>query len=159
MSQLISIRKPWAAAVLALATLAAGAAFSQAPSAVDAVHARQQHFKVQGKVFKTILDQLHTGTPDPGQIKTAAHALSASAQALPSWFPAGSGPESGVATHAKAEIWTDQAGFAEAARNFQAAAAKLQAAADSGDMAAVGAEAQAIGATCGGCHHKYRQLI
>jgi cytochrome c556 len=149
------LRRPLAASVLALATLGAvGAAIAQ--PAADVVHARQQHFKDQGRAFKALLDQLHTGSPDPGQVKAAAHTLGALAPQLPSWFPAGSGPSSGVKTGAKAEIWTDPTGFAAAARNYQDQVDSLQAAADSGDMAAVGAQAQKTGAACGACHNKYR---
>lgn len=160
MSQADRVRKYWAAPIFALAAfVAAGAAFSQPPSAADVASARHQHFKDQGKAFKTLQDQLHSGSPDAAVVKAAAHALAASSQALPSWFPAGSGPQPGVTTHARPEVWSDPAGFAAAARAFQAEAAKLQAVADSGDMAATAAQAQATGATCGACHKKYREVL
>jgi cytochrome c556 len=54
------------------------------------------------------------------------------------WFPKGTGPESGVKTDARAEIWTDPAGFAAAARRLEPEAAKLEALARAGDAQAFG---------------------
>lgn len=65
-------------------------------------------------------------------------------------FPEGSG---GGETRAKAEIWSDRAGFDKAMKDAQAAATA---------MAAVTAEAdyiaamKALGGSCKGCHDKYR---
>lgn len=64
-------------------------------------------------------------------------------------FPAGSAEGS----RAKAEIWTDAAGFAKAMKAGQDAAAQLQAAKDeTAFAAAIGA----LGASCKACHEKYR---
>lgn len=65
-------------------------------------------------------------------------------------FPAGSG---GGKSRAKAEIWSDPAGFDKAMKDGQAAAAKLAAAKDE---AAFAAAIGALGTSCKGCHEKYR---
>ena len=89
-------------------------------------------------------------------LTTNANKLKASSQALPSWFPKGSGPESGVKTDAKAEVWSDAAGFAAAANKFQIEAAKFQELATAGDVAGMKAQSRVLGGTCKGCHDKYR---
>ena len=80
----------------------------------------------------------------------------AAAVSWPCWFPKGSGPESGVKTDAKAEVWNDAAGFAAAANRFQGEAAKLQEIAAGGDIAAIKAQVRATGGACKNCHDKYR---
>ena len=142
--------------VALIAFAAVGAAWAQPSSLSDVVAARPPHFKQQGQAFKAILDQLHGGSPDPAVIKANANTLAALAEALPSWFPAGSGQDSGAKTRASSLIWSDAAGFAAASKAFQAQVGKLQAAADTGDLGAVAAAAQATGAACAACHNKYR---
>jgi len=82
--------------------------------------------------------------------------LAGLAKQAPSWFPKGSGPEAGVKTAAKAEIWTDAAGFAAAASKLADETAKLQQVAAGGDIEAMRAQARAVGGACNTCHDKYR---
>ena len=57
-------------------------------------------------------------------------------------------------SRAKAEIWSDRAGFEKAAKKFQMAATDLAAAADGqGDL---GAPVKALFQSCKGCHEDYR---
>jgi cytochrome c556 len=135
--------------------VAAGGALAQSAGA-QAVAARQANFKQLGGAFKTINDQLKTDAPDMAAIKAAAAKMQTLAAHEPEWFPAGSGPEAGVKTGAKPEIWSDAAGFATAVTGLQAATAKLAAAANSGDLAAVKAQVPATGGACKACHDKYR---
>ncbi|MGE3302026.1 MAG: cytochrome c [Hyphomonadaceae bacterium] len=150
----------WAAAALVLGVAQVGQASAQsavpASPATEAVKARQANFKAMGGAFKTLNDELKAANPDAAKLKAAAATVKQYAAALPNWFPAGSGPSSGVKTAAKAEIWSDAKGCAAAAANFQAAANKLSTTADKGDVAAIAADAMATGKTCGGCHTPYR---
>jgi cytochrome c556 len=66
---------------------------------------------------------------------------------------AGSGPESGQATKAKAEIWSDGAGFKAA---MDAALAASDTLAHATDIDGAKAAAGDMGKACGGCHSKYR---
>lgn len=140
--------------IAVLAGFAAATAIAQAPSAADQIKARQANFKALGGSFKTIMDQTKAPSPDLAQIKAASAKLKPLATSLPTWFPKGTGPEAGVKTAAKAEIWTDAAGFAAAAKALQDAAAKLDAATD---VAGAQAAAGEVGKACGGCHSKYRE--
>jgi cytochrome c556 len=121
-----------------------------------AAWARHDNFKAQGAAFKTILDELKKEAPDQAVLSSNATKLKTSSMALPSWFPKGSGPESGVKTDAKAEVWSDAAGFAAASKRFQAETGKLQALASAGDVAGVKGQARAVGGACKNCHDTYR---
>lgn len=144
--------------------LAAGAAFAhdghegpppKTPGG-KAAWARHDNFKAQGAAFKGALDELKKDAPDKAVLLTNANKLKASAAALPSWFPKGSGPESGVKTDSKAEVWSDAAGFAAAANRFQVEASKFQQLAQAGDVPGMKAQSRALGGSCKGCHDKYR---
>ena len=121
-----------------------------------AAWARHDNFKAQGAAFKAVLDELKKGAPDQAVLTSNAAKLKASSTALPSWFPKGSGPESGVKTDAKVEVWTDAAGFAAAANRFQVETSKFQQIVAAGDIGAIKAETRVLGAACKNCHDKYR---
>lgn len=78
------------------------------------------------------------------------HALAASTKFM---FPEGSIPEK---SRAKAEIWSDWAGFEKVADAFTEATAAMIPVAKTGDPAQIGAALGEIGKTCGGCHKPYR---
>jgi cytochrome c556 len=65
-------------------------------------------------------------------------------------FPEGSG---GGDSRAKAEIWSDRAGFDQAMKEAQDAAAALAAVKEEADFVPA---MRALGGTCKGCHDKYR---
>jgi cytochrome c556 len=121
-----------------------------------AAYARQQNFKLQGAAFKAINDELKQDTPNIALIAANAAKLRSIAANLPSWFPRGSGPESGFPTDAKPEVWTDPAGFAAAATRLQVQTSTLQQLAAAGDLAGVRNQAHAVGEACKSCHDSYR---
>jgi len=144
----------------AIGLAAAGAALAQdaAPTTPGgkAVLARQTHYKELGKAFGGVGGELRKDAPDKALILANATTAATLAKDLPSWFPKGSGPEAGVKTAAKAEIWTDAAGFAAAAGKLADETAKLQQAATGGDLDAIKAQARATGGACKNCHDTYR---
>ena len=85
----------------------------------------------------------------------AARSLAEWGAVIPSLFPAGTGPGTGL-TRAKAEIWTDRADFEQRARTFSEAAERLVAAAAANDMAAGGLAWDATWESCNACHRLYR---
>ena len=151
--------KTMLAALLLTAGLTAGAALAQDAAATPggkAVLARQAHYKELNGAFRAINDQLRIDAPDKAAIGANAAKMKALGADLPGWFPKGSGPEAGVKTAAKAEIWTDAEGFAAAATKLQGETAKLADVAAAGDMDAIKAQVRATGAACKNCHDKYR---
>jgi cytochrome c556 len=143
--------------MLALTALAGGAALAQEASpGGKAVQARQAHMKELAKTFGGIGAELRKEAPDKAAIAANAASAKTLAQALPTWFPKGSGPEAGVKTAAKAEIWGDAAGFDAAATKLQTEVGKLADVAGAGDLEAIKAQARATSAACNACHEKYR---
>ncbi|MDP1618768.1 cytochrome c [Phenylobacterium sp.] len=134
-----------------------GAAVAQGGAAEKAVSARQAGFKQIGASFKAVNDELKRGKPDMAAVATAANRLKTHAGQVPTWFPRGSGVESGAKTAARAEVWSDAAGFADAAANLRAQTDRLAALAAEGDVAAVRKQATQVGAACKTCHTKYRE--
>lgn len=158
----MALRTTMALALAAAMTVAGGAAVAQDNAAATtpggkAVLARQAHYKDLGKAFGGLNGELRKDAPDKAALAAGGAAVNALAQALPSWFPKGSGPEAGVKTAAKAEIWTDAAGFAAAVGKLQGETAKLQEVATAGDLDAIKAQVRATGAACKNCHDQYRQ--
>jgi cytochrome c556 len=121
-----------------------------------AAAARHENFKQLGGGFKAIIDQVKKDAPDRAVISANAAKVNTLAGQLPSWFPKGSGAESGVKTGAKAEVWSDPQAFAAAAARLKAATGKLQQVSLTGDMAAIKAQVQETGGGCKNCHDKYR---
>jgi cytochrome c556 len=121
-----------------------------------AVVARQAHYKDLNKAFGAIGAELRKDAPDKAAIAANATAAAGLAKDVPTWFPKGSGPEAGVKTAAKAEIWTDAAGFEAAATKLRDETAKLQQAATGGDIDAVKAQFRATAGACKNCHDSYR---
>ena len=138
------------------AALAADPAPAPTTAGGKAVLTRQAHYKELNGAFRAINEQLRADAPDKAAIAANAAKMKALAADLPSWFPKGSGPEAGVKTAAKAEIWTDAAGFAAAATKLQDETAKLQDVAAGGDLDTIKAQVRATNAACKACHDKYR---
>jgi cytochrome c556 len=141
--------------IAALAALTACAPEAKGPGA-EAAHARHEHFEDLGRTFRVLNDQAKKSAPDAAAMAAAAAKVDDLAKDLPNWFPAGSGPQDGVKTHAKAEVWTNAAGFAEQAQLLQEQTARLRAAAPRG-VAAMKPLIADVGARCGSCHKQYRE--
>ena len=145
--------------VSAAAVALCGVAFAQqrpAPNAAQTIQARQANYKQMAAAQKGISEQLRSGSPDIAQIRTRAAFLADRSVHVLRWFPRGTGPEAGVRTRAKGEIWSDHAGFQRAGANFVVAARALNRAASSGDIAQVRAAFPGVGRSCGACHDGYR---
>lgn len=144
------------AAAIGLTCLACGAG-AQAPqaSAADVIKGRQGAMMLSGVAMASIKGAIDAGQPLASQ-RFATRSLSRWAHAVPGMFPAGSGPEAGVRTNAKAEIWTDRAGFEARAADYAAAAERLAELAAGEDAAALGAQWTAVRATCQACHDSYK---
>jgi cytochrome c556 len=158
----MSLKSMAAAAALAASVAAGGVALAHDVGPVPntpgahAAAARHQNFKQLGAAFKAIMDELKKSSPDKAVLSANAAKMNTLAAQEPSWFPKGSGPESGVKTDAKPQIWSDPKGFAEAVRRLQTETGKLQQIAAAGDVAAMKEQARATGGACKNCHDKFR---
>jgi cytochrome c556 len=140
------------------ALLAAGTIFLVA--AVDphaAITRRQDGMKQIGRTFKGINDQLKTSAPDAQALKLGSAQLAQLARQVPSFFPAGSGPGTGIKTEAKADIWARPADFhAKAVALADATHALADAAAKSSDPAVLTPLVHQVGGACKACHETYK---
>jgi cytochrome c556 len=141
--------------VLSVALATAGVAVAQSRGAAQA-GARQANFKQMGGAFKAINDELKKGAPDAALIRANATKLNALAGKVDTWFPSGSGAESGAKSEAKPDVWANPAGFRAAANALKAEAPRLLQVATNGDLEAMKAQARVTGGACKGCHDKFR---
>lgn len=86
-----------------------------------------------------------------------AEVLATNGARIPTLFPAGSGPESGVETLALPAIWTNRADFEAKAKTLADEAGRLLQLARANDEAGFKAQFPKVGAVCGGCHTPYRR--
>ena len=136
-----------------LATLVAAPLFA---AAQDVVNTRVDGLKHMGAAFKNVNDQLKSGTPQLSVLQLSARQISDAAKAQYGWFPAGSGPQPGVKTRAKPEIWTQPAQFKAAQDGLANQAAAFSKVVATGDTAAIAAQAKQLGGACGACHRQFR---
>lgn len=143
-----------AVAALSLSQLPARAA-DAAPEAATLIPARQSALMLSAATFGGMKAAIDSGGDVSGQA-FAAKALARWARTLPSMFPAGTGKESGVATKAKDEIWSDRAGFEQRAAEYAAAADRLAQLAQANDKAGFATQWGVVRQACSNCHDRYR---
>ena len=148
------------ALVVATAPLVASAAGRNARPApmvpAEVIRTRQAGFKEMGTAFKNAMDALRASEPQMIMIQQSARTIKNDSVALRGWFPAGSGPQPGLKTAAKPEIWTKPVEFRAAQDQLARAADGFQAAAAGGNADAIRAAARALGGACKNCHDQFR---
>jgi cytochrome c556 len=142
--------------VAAVLAATAGGAWAAA-TAADAIHARQAGFKQMSAAFKGLNDQLNSPAPDKAQVAALSKRVNEIAPQIGGWFPAGTGPEAGVKTRAKPDIWAKPAEFQAAARALPVETAKLASLGAMGDIEAAKAQFKVVGGKCGACHTPFRE--
>ena len=125
-------------------------------AALKLMHQRHEDMEKIGDANKAVRRTLQTDSPDLTVIRTSAATIAKMAPLVPSWFPAGTGPDVGK-TEAKAEIWQKPEDFAAKSRTFRDAAVAFDAAAKAGDMTAIKARFGDLGKSCKACHDLYRE--
>ena len=142
------------AAAIGLACMV-GAAGAQTPQAEDVIKGRQGAMMLSGVAMASIKGAIDAGQPLASQ-RFSTRSLARWAHAVPGMFPAGSGPEAGVPSNARAEIWSDRTGFEARAADYAAAADRLAELAAGDDAAAFAGQWTAVRATCQACHDGYK---
>ena len=146
--------------VISLGVLAATLSIATTALALDAAaveKARSDYMHSLGKPAKGMREELQKASPDIAALKAYAADIARIAPNLPAQFPAGSGPESGVKTEAKANIWSDPTGFKKDADGLASAATALNAAAQGGNIDAIKAAYGNLGQACKTCHTTYKK--
>lgn len=148
------MRKWVTAAVLGLMCVG-GAANAEGEGAAGIVKGRQAGMMLSGVAMGAIKASIDAQQA-PSTQRFNSRALARWAHAVPAMFPAGSGAEAGVPTHAKPEIWSDRAGFEARAADYAAAADRLAELAAGEDVAAFAAQWTVVRASCQACHTPYK---
>ena len=117
---------------------------------------RHERYEEMGDSMKAINRELKGDSPDVARIQREAAALSGLAAQIPSWFPAGSGPDVHAKSRAKAEIWSDPQGFSRAHSSYMEQVARFNAVAQAGDANAIRTAAGDLGKSCKNCHDGFR---
>ena len=148
------MRRIVTAAVLGLLCVG-GAANAEGEGTAGIIKGRQAAMMLSGVVMGSIKAAIDAGQP-PASQRFNSRALARWAHAVPGMFPAGSGPDSGLETHARAEVWSDRAGFEARAADYAAAADRLAELAAGEDAAAFAAQWTAVRQSCQACHDAYK---
>jgi len=117
---------------------------------------RNENYKRIGDAMKGVTEQLRAGSPDLGQVRQHSATIADLAPRVPTWFPAGTGPDVGR-TEARADIWVNREDFEAKASDFNQAAQQLHAAAQGSDVGAMRSAHANLGRTCKACHDLYRE--
>ena len=126
-------------------------------SGLDAIAARQASLDMSSITYRSMGDAIKAGREANSQGYPAA-ALAKWAKALPRMFPPGTGKgETSVNTQALTVIWTDRAGFDQAAANYAAATARLAALAAANDTAGFRRQLEEVNQACSFCHARYKE--
>lgn len=123
-----------------------------APAPQDIVAARQSAMVMSIATTSAMRSAAANGTPVKN-LAFIADGLAKWGTTLPAMFAPSTAQ---IASRAKPEIWTDQAGFAAKAKDFAAATAALAAAAKADDKDAFTAALASTGAACKGCHDSFQ---
>jgi cytochrome c556 len=121
------------------------------------IKSRQDKLRDLGGAFKAVDDELKKRNPDwENAILPNAQTVQSRTSYLLTWFPKGSGPDSGVKTYALPAIWQKLDDFNRLGKTAQSEAAKLNQIAASKDLNALKAQTVTLGKACKACHDSYR---
>lgn len=118
---------------------------------------RVEKYKLLGKVYKNVTDDLRRGSPDMANLRVNARTIRLASELQYKWYPKNSGPGRGAETAAKAAIWSDQTAFRSAQDTFADRAKAFEKAVATGDIAAMRSASRQLGASCKSCHDKFRE--
>jgi cytochrome c556 len=157
----LSVRRPAvkkiASRTVIASTLLSFGAIAATPEITDAIKSRRANYKEIGGAFKSINDEVKTGSPLIDTIQPLAQEILKRSSMQMNFFPPGSGPESGEKTRAKAAIWAEQDNFRKLHQEFTQAAEQLNSAISSGNVAAITSAQKSLGMACKSCHDRYRE--
>jgi len=128
-----------------------------APGDSALIKSRQDKLRDMGGALKAIEDELKKRNPDwENAIVPNAQTIQSRSTYLLTWFPKGSGPESGLKTYALPVIWQKPDDFTRIGKAAQAETTKLNQVAASKDEAALKVQVLTVGKACKACHDSYR---
>lgn len=149
------MKKLLLAATCAAACLTALPAAAQFQKPEDAIKYRQSVFTVMANHFGRVAGMAQGRIPFDAKA-AADNAALANAMAPLAFAAFGAGTDKGMPNRAKAEIWSNAAGFKAKGDDMVAAMAKLDAAAKTGSLDNIKAAVGGVGGACKACHDDFR---
>lgn len=149
--------RPLPAMVVAALVFQSAAPVATAQGVDGVVAARRAGFKQMGKATRDLARELRSSSPDLGVVRASTAVLRRNAQALPRWFPRGSGPVTGRKTDALPAIWTEPVEFRTAVTRFSVAVNAMELAGSGTDIASMRDQMKALGDACAACHRNFRR--
>ena len=147
----------WIGFAAVMLCLADPVAIQAAPGDSALIKARQDKLRDMGGALKAVEDELKKRSPDwENAILPNAQTVQSRSGYLLTWFPKGSGPESGVKTYALPAIWQKPDDFTKLGKAAQSEATKLNQIAAGKDASALKAQVFTLGKACKACHDSYR---
>ena len=135
--------------------LALGLSSAAMADAKASIEARQACMKANGGMMKVMVPVIKgQAAYDKAAIDAAIANAQKACGGWADWWGEDTKPGGAVKTEAKAEIWSDPAGFEAAGKAYMTAEAAVLA---STDEASFKAAFPALGKSCQGCHEKFRQ--
>lgn len=128
----------------------------QKEQALALMKERHENYEKIGDAMKAISRELKGDSPNLDGVRAGAATIARLAPQVPTWFPAGTGPDVGK-TEARADIWAKPEDFAAKAQSFREAATAFEAAARGSDLAAIRSAHADLGKSCKACHDSYRE--
>ena len=121
----------------------------------DAIKGRQECMKANGGAMGVMVPIIKVEKPyDAAAVADAVGKIEAACAGWSGWWGDNTQKGETLETWAKAEIWTDKAGFEAAGAAYGPALAALKA---SADEAAFKTAFGGFGGTCKNCHEKFRR--
>jgi cytochrome c556 len=136
-----------------MGTYAASADDAPAASADEVIAVRQAGMAVQSSAVAEILQAIGTNA-DITPFEATGDAMAEWSKGLPGLFPPGT--ESGQNTQARPAVWSDRAGFENAAANLTKAALAMAKAAAANNQREFINAFRATSLACATCHVTYR---
>lgn len=137
-------------------TATAGNAAAPIGDVAAFMHDRHERYEEIGDAMKSIGRELKSDSPSLEAVRRHAALIARYAPQVVTWFPPGTGPETGRETRAKAEIWQDFDTFRQRAQAFEREAARFSQVAQGNDVEAIRAAQRDLGNACRNCHDRFR---
>jgi len=120
------------------------------------IKGRQANERELGGGYSELKDELAKPKPLQFLLNEYAGQIESLAKDQAAWYPVGTGPETGLQTYAKPEIWTKRAEFDELYKKFLADAIKLKELTTAQDSAGLKAHIPVIAERCIACHTAFK---
>ena len=136
-----------------------GAAAAGGATAGKKVVVRYRHaqFHRLEKVVHTLARGLDAARPDFSRLSAQSSDIAALSRELEKWFPQGSGPQPGLKTRAKPQIWSEPGKFQSAAARLVRRARRLNRAVAGHDAPEALLQLRSLGHACQDCHDQFRR--